>query len=86
MGYYRLVVDQYVDYYLTLYVLDTYVMVLSAVKYFSPTTNLCIIRVAREGHQVAWGGVTLITAIDGVRYIPHLIHLSGPYCFLLCQD
>ncbi|KJA25032.1 hypothetical protein HYPSUDRAFT_199957 [Hypholoma sublateritium FD-334 SS-4] len=47
------------------------------VKYFSPTTNLCIIRVARDHHNMAWAAVTLLTAIEGVRYIPNVIHLSG---------
>ena len=48
-----------------------------AVKYFSPKTNLCIIRVARDPHKLAWASVTLITAIDGRRYVPHVVHVSG---------
>ncbi|KAJ8588140.1 hypothetical protein M405DRAFT_820214 [Rhizopogon salebrosus TDB-379] len=47
------------------------------VKYFSPTTNLCIIRVARDHHRIAWGAVTLLTSIDDVRVIPHVVHVSG---------
>ncbi|KAJ7143202.1 hypothetical protein C8R43DRAFT_1089063 [Mycena crocata] len=47
------------------------------VKYYSPTTNICIIRVARDHHRIAWGALTLLTAIDGGRYIPNVIHLSG---------
>ncbi|KAF8529832.1 hypothetical protein JB92DRAFT_3086906 [Gautieria morchelliformis] len=47
------------------------------VKYFSPTTNLCIIRVSREHHQIAWGAVTLLTKINGSHHIPHMVHLSG---------
>ena len=47
------------------------------VKYFSPTTNLCIIRVARDHHNMAWAAVTLLTTIEGMRYIPNVIHLSG---------
>ncbi|KIY66854.1 hypothetical protein CYLTODRAFT_437284 [Cylindrobasidium torrendii FP15055 ss-10] len=47
------------------------------VKYFSPTTNICIIRVAREQHRIARGGVTLIKAIDGVRILPFVIDLTG---------
>ncbi|KAJ7137939.1 hypothetical protein C8R44DRAFT_828445 [Mycena epipterygia] len=47
------------------------------VKYYSPTTNICIIRVARDQHKIAWGGLTLLTAIEGTRYIPNVIHLSG---------
>jgi len=47
------------------------------VKYFSPITNLCIIRVARDHHRIAWGAVTLLTVIDDVRVIPHVVHVSG---------
>ncbi|KAF7366773.1 Ribonuclease P/MRP protein subunit POP5 [Mycena sanguinolenta] len=47
------------------------------VKYYSPTTNICIIRVARDHHQIAWGALTLLTTIEGTRYIPNVIHLSG---------
>ncbi|KAF9536871.1 hypothetical protein CPC08DRAFT_701372 [Agrocybe pediades] len=47
------------------------------VKYFSPTTNICIIRVARDQHNIAWAALTLLTAIDGTRYIPNVVHVSG---------
>ncbi|KAH9918901.1 uncharacterized protein BXZ73DRAFT_92128 [Epithele typhae] len=47
------------------------------VKYFSPKTNLCIIRVAREPHKIAWASVTLVTAVDGRRCVPHVVHVSG---------
>ncbi|KDR78603.1 hypothetical protein GALMADRAFT_244051 [Galerina marginata CBS 339.88] len=47
------------------------------VKYFSPTTNICIIRVGRDQHNIAWGALTLLTSIDGVRYIPNVVHVSG---------
>ncbi|KAL0948650.1 hypothetical protein HGRIS_010454 [Hohenbuehelia grisea] len=47
------------------------------VKYFSPTTYICIIRVARDHHKIAWGGLSLLTTIQGVRYIPNVIHVSG---------
>ena len=49
------------------------------VKYFSPTTNICIIRVARDHHRVARGGITLLDSIDGNRVVPFLIDMSGPY-------
>lgn len=52
-------------------------LTISLVKYFSPTTNLCIIRVARDHHRIAWGAVTLLTGIDDVRVIPHVVHISG---------
>ncbi|KAJ7069709.1 hypothetical protein C8F01DRAFT_1113671 [Mycena amicta] len=48
-----------------------------AVKYYSPMTNVCIIRVGREHHKTAWAAVTLLTTIEGRRYIPNVIHLSG---------
>ncbi|KAF9048795.1 hypothetical protein BJ165DRAFT_1414495 [Panaeolus papilionaceus] len=47
------------------------------VKYFAPMTNLCIIRVARDQHNVAWGALTLLSSIDGISYIPNVIHVSG---------
>ncbi|KAF8908907.1 hypothetical protein CPB84DRAFT_1766307 [Gymnopilus junonius] len=47
------------------------------VKYFSPTTNICIIRVARDQHNVAWAALTLLTIVEGVRYIPNVVHVSG---------
>ena len=48
-----------------------------SVKYFSPTTNVCIIRVARDQHNIAWGALTLLTSIEGGKYIPNVIHVSG---------
>ena len=48
-----------------------------AVKYFSPQTSVGIIRVSREHHKVAWAALTMLTSIDGVRYLPNLVHLSG---------
>lgn len=48
-----------------------------SVKYFSPTTCLCIVRVARDQHTIAWGAVTLLTSINGVRVVPHVVHVSG---------
>jgi len=47
------------------------------VKYYSPRTNVCIIRVARDPCRIAWAGVTMLTAIDGRRYIPNVVHVSG---------
>ena len=40
-------------------------------------TNVCIIRVARDQHQIAWAGVTLLSSIDGRKYLPNVIHVSG---------
>ncbi|KAF5359410.1 hypothetical protein D9756_002919 [Leucocoprinus leucothites] len=47
------------------------------VKYFSPTTNVAIIRVGRDQHRVAWGGVTLLKEIDSCKVIPYVVHVSG---------
>jgi len=47
------------------------------VKYYSPTTHVCIIRVARDHHRIAWGALTLLTSIEGMKYIPNVIHVSG---------
>jgi len=47
------------------------------IKYFSPMTRICIIRVARDHHAVAWGAATLMRALAGSPVIPHVIHLSG---------
>ncbi|KAI6025732.1 hypothetical protein F5J12DRAFT_780551 [Pisolithus orientalis] len=47
------------------------------IKYFSPTTNICIVRVARDQHKLAWGAITLLTSVNGVRIIPNVVHVSG---------
>ncbi|KAK7678588.1 hypothetical protein QCA50_018460 [Cerrena zonata] len=47
------------------------------IKYYSPTTNVCIVRVARDQHQIAWAGITLLSSIEGRRYLPNVIHVSG---------
>ncbi|KZO98935.1 hypothetical protein CALVIDRAFT_535035 [Calocera viscosa TUFC12733] len=47
------------------------------VKYYSPVTNLCIIRVARDHYRTAWAGVTLLTSLNGETCIPRVVHCSG---------
>ncbi|KAF9487825.1 hypothetical protein BDN71DRAFT_1485237 [Pleurotus eryngii] len=47
------------------------------VTYFSPVTKICIIRVARDHHNLAWAALTLVTAVGTSRYIPNVVHLSG---------
>jgi ribonuclease P/MRP protein subunit POP5 len=37
-------------------------------------TNVCMIRVGRERCRIAWGAITLITTLEGERFIPHVIH------------
>lgn len=56
---------------------------LLAVKYYSPQTGICIIRVARDHHKVAWAGLTLLSNIEGHVFVPNVVHLSGAYCFVL---
>ena len=53
------------------------VFISSKVKYYSPVTGHCIIRVARDHYRIAWGATTLITSIDGKLVLPHVIHCSG---------
>ncbi|EIM91227.1 uncharacterized protein STEHIDRAFT_73016 [Stereum hirsutum FP-91666 SS1] len=48
-----------------------------SVKYFSPTTNLCIVRVARDPYRTAWAGVSMLSNIEGKVYLPNVIHVSG---------
>lgn len=47
------------------------------IKYYSPRTNMCIIRVARDHHRIAWASVTLLSSIEGHKYIPNVVHISG---------
>ncbi|KAI0280712.1 ribonuclease P/MRP protein subunit, partial [Russula aff. rugulosa BPL654] len=51
-----------------------------AVKYFSPMTNLCIVRVARgTATNTTWAALTLLDRVGGMAgvVIPHVIHVSG---------
>lgn len=48
-----------------------------SVKYYSTTTNLCIIRVGRDHLPVARAAVTLLTAIEAKPVIPVVHHCSG---------
>ena len=60
---------------------ETSFLSLHAVKYFSPTTHLCIIRVARdEAARTTWAALVLLDRIgnnDGNKVVPHVIHVSG---------
>ncbi|KXN84370.1 Ribonucleases P/MRP protein subunit POP5, partial [Leucoagaricus sp. SymC.cos] len=47
------------------------------VKYFSPMTNVAIIRVGRDQHRIAWGGITLMKEVDNWKFIPYVVHVSG---------
>ncbi|KAF8339790.1 uncharacterized protein EI90DRAFT_3037758 [Cantharellus anzutake] len=48
-----------------------------SVRYYSPVTNICIIRAPRERYRLAWGALTLLSALEDVRYIPRVIKVSG---------
>ncbi|CAG7849370.1 SubName: Full=Related to FMP40-Found in Mitochondrial Proteome {ECO:0000313/EMBL:CCA78086.1} [Serendipita indica DSM 11827] len=48
-----------------------------SVKYYSPTTSLCIIRVGREHVRIAKAAVTLLTELEGTAIIPIVLHTSG---------
>ncbi|KAJ4482239.1 hypothetical protein J3R30DRAFT_3681473 [Lentinula aciculospora] len=48
-----------------------------SVKYFSPTTNVCIIRVGRDQHKIVWGALTLLNGIESAKFIPNVVHVSG---------
>ena len=47
------------------------------VKYFSQTTSLCIMRVARDHFRIAWGGLSFMNELDGIRVVPRVIGCSG---------
>lgn len=48
-----------------------------AVKYYSPTTQMGIIKVGREHVRIARGAITLLTNIDGVSVLPVVWCCSG---------
>ena len=54
------------------------------VKYFSPATNLCIVRVARgTAANTTWAALVLLDKVgasgggQGRKVVPHVIHVSG---------
>ncbi|KAJ9102471.1 hypothetical protein QFC21_002871 [Naganishia friedmannii] len=47
------------------------------VKYYSPTTSLCIIRVAREHIRTAWTGLSFVNTIAGQSVVPRVVAVSG---------
>jgi RNase P/RNase MRP subunit POP5 len=64
-----------------------FLLTLNKVKYFSPMTNLCIVRVARgTATNTTWAALALLDRVgrggggggaDGHKVIPHVIHVSG---------
>jgi len=56
-----------------------------AVKYFSPATNLCILRVARgPATNTTWAALVMLDRVgqgagkgEGRKVVPHVIHVSG---------
>jgi ribonuclease P/MRP protein subunit POP5 len=61
------------------YALDDSLTESFSVKYFSPTTNIGIIRVARDHHRTAWAALTLLSSIDEQKFIPNVVHVSGTF-------
>ncbi|KAH6565002.1 hypothetical protein BASA50_008971 [Batrachochytrium salamandrivorans] len=47
------------------------------VKYYSPFTNLAIIRVNRDYVRLLWACITFTTAIRRRTCLIHVVHLSG---------
>ncbi|KAH9979905.1 Rpp14/Pop5 family-domain-containing protein [Lactifluus volemus] len=60
-----------------------------AVKYFSPMTHLCIVRVARGiAARTTWAAAALLDRVgggEGCRVVPHVIHVSGTVSLRLCM-
>ncbi|KAJ3043210.1 RNA-binding protein pop5 [Rhizophlyctis rosea] len=48
-----------------------------SVKYFSPFTNVAILRVARDHLQMVWAAITFITSIQKRSCIVRVVHVSG---------
>jgi ribonuclease P/MRP protein subunit POP5 len=40
--------------------------------------------VARDHHRIAWGAVTFLSSVEGQKFIPNVVHVSGKYCKALC--
>jgi RNase P/RNase MRP subunit POP5 len=69
------------------YIFSHCLLTLNKVKYFSPMTNLCIVRVARgTATNTTWAAVALLDRVgggggggsaDGHKVVPHVIHVSG---------
>lgn len=47
------------------------------VKYFSPHTNVGILRISREEMHIVWGALTFINQLKGRPCIIKVIHTSG---------
>ena len=48
-----------------------------AVKYLSPTTGLCILRVARDHYRIVWLALTLLTELAGHACLVRVLHIGG---------
>eukprot|EP00808_Paulinella_micropora_P003492 g75663.t1 len=47
------------------------------VKYFSNTTNLCIVRASRDDYRLVWACATLLTSINGTPACLRSLYLGG---------
>jgi len=47
------------------------------IKYFSPKTNLCIVRCSRSTLQMVWASISFIRRIRSVEVCPRVLHVGG---------
>jgi len=48
-----------------------------SVKYFSPFTNIGVLRISRDHYHIVWGATTFITQIKTRRCLIRVLHLGG---------
>ncbi|GBC04741.1 hypothetical protein RclHR1_05840002 [Rhizophagus clarus] len=48
-----------------------------SVKYFSPFTNIGVLRISRDHYHIVWGAMTFITQIKTRRCLIRVLHLGG---------
>jgi len=53
------------------------------VKYFNPTTNMCIVRCNRDHHNIVWAALSFIGVIAKHSVSIHVLHVGGTV--KLCQ-
>jgi RNase P/RNase MRP subunit POP5 len=49
------------------------------VKYFSPHTNIGILRISREEVHIVWGALTFIKELKGKPCIIKVLHTAGTF-------
>ncbi|CAB4411944.1 unnamed protein product [Rhizophagus irregularis] len=48
-----------------------------SVKYFSPFTNIGVLRISRDHYHIVWGAMTFITQIKTRNCLIRVLHLGG---------